>query len=53
MATKTKKTKAGRLTSELLETARDMHGSGLLTEAACDEITTRHVSIRGSNSASQ
>jgi putative transcriptional regulator len=47
MATKTKKTKAktSRLTRELLETARDMHASGLLTKAAHDKITMRHVGI--------
>ena len=47
MATKTKKTKAktSRLTKELLETARDMHASGLLTKAAHDKITMRHVGI--------
>jgi putative transcriptional regulator len=45
MATKTKTTKARarRLTEELLETARDMHASGLLTKAAHDKITMRHV----------
>ena len=48
MATRTKKTKAktgkaSRLTKELLETARDMHKSGLLTKAAHDKITMRHV----------
>ena len=47
MATKTKKTKAktSRLTKELLETARDMHTSGLLTKAAHDKITMRHVGM--------
>jgi putative transcriptional regulator len=47
MATKTRKTKArtSRLTAELLETARDMHASGLLTEAAHNKITMRHVGI--------
>jgi putative transcriptional regulator len=49
MATKTKKTttkpKTSRLTKELLETARDMHASGLLTKAAHDKITMRHVGI--------
>src|SRR5258707_375898 len=45
MATKAKKTKAktSRLTRELLETAGDMQASGLLTEAAHDKITMRHV----------
>jgi putative transcriptional regulator len=48
MATKTKKTdktkpKTSRLTQELLETARDMRASGLLTGAAHDKITMRHV----------
>jgi putative transcriptional regulator len=53
MAAKTKKTKAktgkktkartSRLTEELLETARDMHASGLLTRAAHDKITMRHL----------
>lgn len=41
----TKKTKTSRLTRELLETARDMHVSGLLTEAARDKITMRHVGV--------
>jgi putative transcriptional regulator len=45
MATRTKKTKTSRLTRELLETARDMHRSGLLTEAARDKITMRHIGI--------
>jgi len=31
------------LTSELLETARDMHASALLTTAAHDKITLRHM----------
>lgn len=44
MATKTKTgTKANRLTTELLETAKDMHKSGLLTTAAHDKITMRHL----------
>jgi putative transcriptional regulator len=47
MATKTKKTPArksnGRLTRELLETARDMRASGLLTKAAHEKITMRHM----------
>jgi putative transcriptional regulator len=53
MATKAKKTKAktgkktktSRLTEELLETTRDMHRSGLLTKAAHDKITMRHVGV--------
>ena len=47
MATKAKKTKikTRRLTKELLETARDMYASGLLTKAAHDKITMRHVGI--------
>jgi putative transcriptional regulator len=47
MATKARKTKAttSRLTRELLETARDMHGSGLLTKTAHHKITMRHVGI--------
>jgi putative transcriptional regulator len=45
MATKAKKTKASRLTKELLETARDMHASGLLTKAAHEKITMRHTGI--------
>lgn len=45
MATKTKKSKAksSRLTKELLETARDMHASGILTTAAHNKITMRHA----------
>jgi putative transcriptional regulator len=47
MATKTRKAKAttSRLTEELLKTARDMHASGLLTKAAHNKITMRHVGI--------
>jgi putative transcriptional regulator len=47
MATKTKKAKRrpseSRLTGELLETARDMRASGLMTDAAHDNITMRHM----------
>jgi putative transcriptional regulator len=44
MKTKTKrKAKASRLTRELLETARDMHKSGLMTKAVQDKITMRHL----------
>jgi putative transcriptional regulator len=45
MASKTKKTKTSRLTQELLETARDMRRSGLLTKAAHDKITMRHIGV--------
>ena len=46
MATKTKrKEKVSRLTKELLETARDMHKSGLMTKAARDKITMRHLGV--------
>jgi len=45
MATKGKKPKMSRLTKELLETARDMRASGLLTKAAQEKITMRHASI--------
>jgi putative transcriptional regulator len=42
--TKTPRRKAqSRLTQELLETARDMHVSGLMTKAAHDKITKRHL----------
>ena len=37
------KTGNSRLARELLETARDMHGSGLMTKAARDKITMRHL----------
>lgn len=47
MAKKAKKTviRKGniRLTKELLETASDMRASGLLTKAAHDKITLRHL----------
>lgn len=44
MATKAKrKTRTSRLTKELLETAHDMHKSGLLTNAAHEKITMRHL----------
>jgi hypothetical protein len=32
-----------RLTLELLETARDMHASGLLTDVVRDKITMHHL----------
>jgi putative transcriptional regulator len=39
-----KKTKANRrLTDELLETAQDMRTSGLMSKAAHEKITMRHV----------
>jgi putative transcriptional regulator len=44
MTTKSKRQeKTSRLTRELLETARDMHKSGLITKAARDKITMRHL----------
>ncbi len=45
MVTKTKKPKTSRLTRELLETARDMHGSGILTKVAHEKITMRHAGV--------
>jgi len=47
MATKAKKAnaKTSRLTKELLETARDMHKSGILTKAAHEKITMRHSGV--------
>ena len=41
MATKAKKT--SRLTEELLETAKDMRVSGILSKAAHEKITKRHL----------
>lgn len=41
--TKTKKKSTNRLTAELLETARDMRKSGLMSKAVYDKITMRHV----------
>lgn len=38
-----KKAKTSRLAKELLETAHDMHKSGLLSKAARDKITMRHL----------
>lgn len=38
-----KKAETSRLTRELLETAHDMHKSGLLTNAAREKITMRHL----------
>jgi putative transcriptional regulator len=32
-----------RLTKELLETAKDMHASGVIDTAAYEKITMRHV----------
>ncbi len=47
MATKAKKKPAkkrmSRLTAELLETANSMHASGVMTDAAHDKITMRHM----------
>jgi putative transcriptional regulator len=46
MTAKIKKARAkgqSRLTRELLETARDMRASGLMTKAAHDKITRRHL----------
>lgn len=43
MATSTKKTKSSRLAAELLATAKDMRKSGLLTKAAHEKITMRHL----------
>jgi putative transcriptional regulator len=47
MATKTEKAnaKTSRLAKELLETARDMHKSGILTKAAHEKITMRHSDV--------
>ena len=40
----TAKTKTNaRLTKELLETARDMHASGIMDNAAYEKITMRHL----------
>ena len=48
MAAKTKKSSArkgnSRLTRELLETARDMRASGVMTGKAYEKITMRHMS---------
>jgi putative transcriptional regulator len=44
MATKAKTNR--RLTEELLETARDMRASGLLSKAAHEKITMRHLGER-------
>src|SRR6266851_431982 len=41
--TKTKKRATSRLTAELLETARDMRKSGLMSKPVHDKITMRHV----------
>jgi putative transcriptional regulator len=41
--TKVKKAKTSRLTKELLETADDLQKSGLLTKAARNKITMRHL----------
>jgi len=43
MGTKAKRAKTSRLSKELLETANDMHKTGLLTKAARDKITMRHL----------
>jgi putative transcriptional regulator len=42
MTTKTKTNR--RLTEELLETAQDMRASGLMSKAAHEKITMRHLS---------
>lgn len=41
MTTKTKTN--ARLTKELLETAKDMHASGVMSDAAYEKITMRHL----------
>jgi putative transcriptional regulator len=41
MTTKTKSN--ARLTKELLATAKDMHGSGVMNDAAYKKITMRHL----------
>ena len=38
-----KKKQPSRLAKELLETAADMHGAGLLDRATYDKITMRHL----------
>ena len=38
-----KKTAKARLTRELLETAKDMHASGVMDDAAYEKITIRHL----------
>jgi len=43
MATAKKKKTNTRLTKELLETARDMHASGIMDDAAYEKITMRHL----------
>jgi putative transcriptional regulator len=45
MATKAKKTKTktSRLTRELLETAHDMHASGIMPNVAYEKITMRYL----------
>jgi putative transcriptional regulator len=47
MATKTRKSRArngnSRLTRELLETARDMRASGIMSKATHEKITMRHM----------
>ncbi len=52
MTTKVKKARAkkgqSRLARELLETARDMRASGLMTKAAHDKITKRHLGAAAS-----
>jgi putative transcriptional regulator len=40
---KTKKKKLSRLTEALLETAADMHKSGIMNDANYDKITLRHL----------
>jgi putative transcriptional regulator len=40
---KTKAKKPSRLTEALLETAKNMHGAGLLGDAAYAKITMRHI----------
>jgi putative transcriptional regulator len=48
MTRKTRKQEnASRLTRELLETAHDIHNSGLMTKATHDKITMRHLAVAG------
>jgi hypothetical protein len=43
----TKKKANARLTSELLEMAKDMHASGIMADAAYEKITQRHCARVG------
>lgn len=45
----TEKNEPGRLTQALLETAKEMKDTGLLSKASYEKITMRHLSLKDNN----